>query len=46
MRFEQRIADHGVVDDTRADEDAADLRDRAQHQRAIADQVLDQMFSE
>ena len=26
------------------DEDAADLRDRAQHQRAIADQVLDEIF--
>ena len=44
VRFEQRVAGDGVVDDARPHQHAADLGDRAQHQRAIADQLLDEIF--
>jgi hypothetical protein len=44
VRFKQRVACDGVVDDAGPDEHAADLGDGAQHQRAVADEILHEVF--
>ena len=44
MVLEERVARDGVVDDAGTHQDAANLRDGAQHERAIFDERLDEVF--